>query len=165
MVTIERITPQNVAIFKDIRLRALQDAPLAFGSTYAAESKLTDADWLDRTVRWNGERGVGLLAMDDGTACGIAGSFLDEQDPTRAKLISMWVAPRDRRHGVGDLLVQAVLAWARRRQVQTLFLMVTSVNESAMRFYERLGFTPTGRTEPYPHDPAIIEFEMSLPVS
>lgn len=164
MITIERITPQNVATFKDVRLRALQDAPFAFGSTYTDESKLTDADWLNRATRWNGERGVGFLAFDAGTPCGITGSFLAETDPTQAKLISMWTAPSHRRRGIGRRLVHEVLHWARDRHVHTLLLMVTSVNESAIRFYERLGFTRTGRTEPYPHDPAIVEFEMSLPI-
>lgn len=164
MITIEPITPRNVSVFKDVRLRALQDTPLAFGSTYADERKLTDADWLNRATRWNGERGVGFLAFDGGAPCGIAGSFLVETDPTQAKLISMWTAPTHRQRGVGRLLVHQVLNWARLRHVHTLLLMVTSVNDSAIRFYERLGFTRTGRTEPYPHDSAIIEYEMSLPI-
>jgi ribosomal protein S18 acetylase RimI-like enzyme len=42
--------------------------------------------------------------------------------------------------------------------------MVTSVNEPAMRFYERLGFTRTGHTEPYPNDSSVLEYEMSRPV-
>jgi len=42
--------------------------------------------------------------------------------------------------------------------------MVTSNNERAIRFYERLGFAKTGRTEPYPNDLAIIEYEMLRPV-
>jgi ribosomal protein S18 acetylase RimI-like enzyme len=162
MITIEPITPLTVATFKDVRLRALKDAPLAFGSTYAEEWKLSDAEWLNRATRWNGERGVGLLAFDDGTPCGIAGSFLVESDPTQAKLISMWTAPAHRKRGIGRLLVHEVLNWARARQVHTLLLMVTSVNDSAIRFYERLGFSRTGHTEPYPHDPAIIEYEMSF---
>ncbi len=54
-----------------------------------------------------------------------------------------------------------VVAWARMRGARTLQLMVTSVNKPAMRFYERLGFTRTGRTEPYPNDPAVIEYEMA----
>jgi len=45
-----------------------------------------------------------------------------------------------------------------------LLLMVTSNNEPAMRFYEKLGFTRTGRTEPYSNDPAVFEYEMSLPI-
>ena len=38
--------------------------------------------------------------------------------------------------------------------------MVTSNNDAAMRFYESLGFVRTGRTEPYPNDAALVEFEM-----
>jgi ribosomal protein S18 acetylase RimI-like enzyme len=43
-----------------------------------------------------------------------------------------------------------------------LWLMVTSVNPGATRFYQRLGFCKTGKTEPYPNDPAIFEYEMML---
>jgi ribosomal protein S18 acetylase RimI-like enzyme len=47
---------------------------------------------------------------------------------------------------------------------RALQLMVTSNNEPATRFYERLGFTRTGRTEPYPNDPVVIEYEMARPI-
>ena len=42
--------------------------------------------------------------------------------------------------------------------------MVTSANLAAISFYQRLGFIRTGRTEPYPNDPAIFEYEMSKPI-
>ena len=164
MITIEPISSQNVSAFKAVRLRALQDTPLAFGSTHAQEIRLTDQDWLNRTLRWNGERGVGFLALDEGAPCGIAGSFLNNNDPAQAQLISMWTAPTHRQRGIGRLLVNEILTWARTRQARTLLLMVTSINHSAILFYERLGFTRTGRTEPYPNDPAILEYEMSLPI-
>jgi len=76
----------------------------------------------------------------------------------------MWTAPTHRQRGVGQLLVDQILVWARARGVCSLQLMVTSNNEPAMRFYQRLGFTRTGRTEPYPNDPAVIEYEMSMPI-
>lgn len=60
MIEIHQITEQNVQTFKTVRLRALQDAPHAFSATYAQESQLTDAEWLQRTQRWSGERGIGL---------------------------------------------------------------------------------------------------------
>ncbi|PYY17510.1 MAG: GNAT family N-acetyltransferase [Acidobacteria bacterium] len=161
MIFLERITPQNVLMFKAVRLRALQDAPSAFGSTYARESQCSDAEWLERAEKWSGERGIGYLAVERGEACGIAGSFLSQHDPTCAHLISMWTAPTHRRQGVGRLLVGAILDWARQRGARTLRLMVTSNNEPAISFYQRLGFTLTGRTEPYPNDPALIEYEMS----
>ncbi len=161
MVRVEPITPQNTLLFRAVRLRALQEAPYAFGSTYERESQLTDADWSKRVERWNGETGVGFLAFNDGDVCGIAGAFLDEHDRTKTHLISMWTAPLHRKQGVGRLLVNAVLDWARSRNARMLHLMVTSNNESAIRFYDRLGFSRTGRTEPYPNDPAVVEYEMS----
>ncbi|MBS1839935.1 MAG: GNAT family N-acetyltransferase [Acidobacteria bacterium] len=164
MILIEQITPHNVSAFKEVRLCALREAPYAFGSTYAREVQFDDAEWAKRLERWNGKRGVGFLAMDDSMGCGIAGSLLDESDATRAQLVSMWTAPTHRGRGVGRLLVNAVLDWGKDRNVRTLLLMVTSNNESAIRFYERLGFARTGRTEPYPNDPAQFEHEMSRQV-
>ena len=161
MIVIEPITPLNVAVFKDVRLRALQEAPYAFGSTYGREVQFDHAEWARRVDRWNGERGVGFLAMDGATACGVAGSLLDENNPTRAQIVSMWTAPTHRQLGIGRLLVNAVLDWARTRNVHALLLMVTSNNDPAIRFYERLGFTKTGRTEPYPNNPSVFEVEMS----
>ena len=165
MITIDPITPKNIVLFKSVRLRALQEAPYAFGSTYAKEAEFDDAEWLRRAERWNGERGIGFLAMDGSDGCGIAGAFLDSNDATQAQLVSMWTAPTHRQQGVGRMLVNEVLAWARLRSARTLLLMVTSNNEAAMRFYEKLGFTRTGRSEPYPNDPDVIEYEMSRAVS
>jgi GNAT superfamily N-acetyltransferase len=137
MIAIEPITAQNVWVFKAVRLRALEDAPHAFASTYAKESQLTDSDWMKRVERWNGETAAGFLAIDedDDTACGIAGSFLDQNDPSRgspatpgfgvagvvthAHLISMWTAPIHRKRGVGRLLVSEVLKWARGRNARS----------------------------------------------
>jgi ribosomal protein S18 acetylase RimI-like enzyme len=107
-----------------------------------------------------GEIGIGFLAMDGATACGIVGAFLDAKDPTQALLVSMWTAPQYRQRGTGRLLVDAVVRWAQERGARTLLLMVTSNNDPAMRFYERLGFARTGRTEPYPNNPDVIEYEM-----
>jgi ribosomal protein S18 acetylase RimI-like enzyme len=164
LLSVHKITRNKADLFKAVRLRALQDAPHAFASTYEQESKFSDAEWHARIERWNGERGIGFLAMDSGEPCGLAGSLLDEADATRAQLVSVWTAPTYRRQGVGCVLVNAVIAWARSRKARVLRLMVTQTNEPAIRFYERLGFAMTGRTEPYPNDPALAECEMSLSI-
>jgi len=160
----EPITARNAFVFKTVRLRALQDAPYAFSATYAKESQFPDAEWARRAERWNGETGVGFLAVDGDNACGIVEAFLDA-NATRAQLVSMWTAPTHRRRGVGRLLVNEVLRWACLRGASSLLLMVTSNNEPAMRFYEKLGFGRTGRTGPYPHDTGVLEYEMSRAVS
>ena len=165
MIDLEPITDASVDLFKDIRLRALQDSPGAFGSTYAWESQLPDAEWMNRVRRWNGITGIGYLAMNEGIPCGIAGCLLHEDDATGAQLISMWVAPAHRKLGVGRLLVEEAGRWARSRGALRLQLMVTGRNESAIRFYQRLGFAFTGKTIPYRNDPTEIEREMELAIA
>lgn len=161
MISIVPITNRNFLVFKAVRLRALQDSPFAFGSTYARESKFPDAEWLRRAENWNGARGAGFLAMDRNEACGIVGSFLDESDRTQARLVSMWTSPAYRRQGVGALLVSAAESWARGAGASAMTLMVTSHNPSAQLFYERLGYEFTGFQMPWPNDPDVLQREMS----
>lgn len=163
-VALQPITPLNALQFKAVRLQALNDTPNAFGSTYAKESQLSDADWLKRAADWNSERSIGYLAMDAGVACGIVAGFLDEHDPLRVNVISMWVAPSHRRAGVGRSLIDAICAWARDRGARQMHLMVTSVNHPAMEFYKQIGFAMTGNAKPYSNDPKITEYEMARSV-
>jgi len=161
MLTLERISPENVAAFKATRLSALQDSPTAFGSTYAKEVKLSDADWCQRAIDWSNQRSTGYLAMEEGTPCGIGAAFLDAKDTEKAHLVSMWVAPAQRGKGVGLALVSAIRSWAKDHGARTLRLSVTNNNDRAIEFYRRIGFSMTGKTEPYPNDPALFEYEMS----
>ena len=165
MTVLHRITPAMASHYKAVRLRALLDTPNAFGSTYLRESQFTEDEWSKRAANLDGERAVGYLAFDDDQYCGIVGCFLHEDDPQKANLVSMWVAPEYRRRSVGRLLIDAVRSWVGDRGVKTLLLMVTSCNQDAMEFYRRIGFSMTGHTEPYPNDPALIEYEMSTQLS
>ena len=161
MPVLAPITLENLALFREIRLRALEQDPGVFGSTYAREAALAESEWAARVRRWNGERGIGFLAMDGEAPCGLAGALLEEADPLRAQLVSMWTAPTHRRAGVGRLLVEGVLGWASSRCLPVIYLSVVNNNSSAIRFYETLGFTRTGKTTPYPNDAALFEYEMS----
>jgi ribosomal protein S18 acetylase RimI-like enzyme len=165
MISLEPVTPRNVTMFKEIRLRALQDAPSAFSSTYAKESQLSDAAWIERASQWSGERSVAYLAMDSDIPCGIGAAFLDEEDDTRAQLVSMWVAPSYRRLGIASSLVKAIIDWARLHGVCTLRLLVTSNNDAAIKFYDRLGFTMIGCIAAHANDPSLGDCEMSRALS
>jgi ribosomal protein S18 acetylase RimI-like enzyme len=160
MPILEQITAKNAMAFKAVRLQALKDSPLAFGSTYAKESQLSDADWLKRAAEWSSERSIAYLAMDGASPCGIAGAFLGETDPSKAHLVSMWVAQNHRRSGLGRALAGTLIAWAEERNAQSLHLAVTNSNRAAIAFYKQIGFRMTEKTAPYPNDPALFEYEM-----
>ena len=165
MISLKRITPADVTLFKTVRLRALHDTPSAFSSTYAEECRLADAEWTARISEWSGSASMTYIAMDADAACGIAGGYLERGDRSRAHLVSMWVAPNHRRLGVGAKLVDAIINWARNQNARTLELIVTSNNDGAINFYTRLGFTFTGKTSQYRNDPALTDQEMIRSIS
>jgi ribosomal protein S18 acetylase RimI-like enzyme len=164
MIAIVPITRQNALVVKNLRLRALQDSPNAFSSTYARESAFTDADWITRAEQLDGERGIGFLATDADIACGMAIGFLGRDDGRSADLLAMWVSPEHRRHGIGCALVNGVLAWARMRGIHVVRLMVTCNNDPAIALYRSLGFVLSGQTKPHAHDPNLRDCEMSCPL-
>ena len=162
LIVIERISLSSAFVFKDVRLRALEEAPTAFSSTYAKEAAFPDDEWKKRAMRWSSGASAGFLAFDGNRGCGMVFSFAEELNPARAQVVSMWVAPEVRRDGVGRRLIETVAEWARGREMRELKLMVTSVNHGAIAFYERLGFRMTGMEEVYPNDASIRQFEMVL---
>jgi ribosomal protein S18 acetylase RimI-like enzyme len=160
MIMIEQLTPDMAGQLKTVRLSALLDTPSAFGSTFAKESQLSDEDWLNRVTKWNSEDSVCYLAMAQDEACGIVAGKVVEHDPRRAYVLSMWVSPAYRRHSLGARLVNAIQLWATNAGVSELILTVVNTNSVAIDFYRKLGFVFTGKTEPYPNDPALFEYEM-----
>ena len=59
-----------------------------------------------------------------------------------------------RGRGVGEALIQALIAWAQREGYERLILDVGEHNSHAIALYARLGFEPTGQVSvlPAPHD-------------
>jgi GNAT superfamily N-acetyltransferase len=161
-ITLRAISAADKDLYRETRLRALQDTPSAFGSTYAREAAFTDAEWQQRAANLASGHAIGYLALDGDLACGLIAALPSEEIPNCYTVVSMWVAPTHRRLGVGTLLIDGIKEWAESRNAHELRLMVTSNNPSAMDFYLRNGFTPTGHTGPYPNDAAVFEHEMLL---
>lgn len=153
--SVRLLTPADWRTFRAVRLQALADAPLAFGSTLSEERERPDRAWGQRLAgracfaAWHGQDAVGVV-------CGIA----SDEEVGAAELISMWVHPAERGTGIAGQLVDAVLAWAAAEGYGEVRLWVTDGNDRAERLYARHGFRRTGGTQPYPNDPERVELEM-----
>ncbi|HVT64852.1 MAG TPA: GNAT family N-acetyltransferase [Mycobacteriales bacterium] len=157
---IRRITPDDIEVYRQVRLQALADSPASFGSTYAAELAFSDETWRERVVGASAGADHAMFLAFDGKECiGLVGGFTDDLGADR-QLISMWVAPPYRGSGVAAELVDAVLAWAIEGGAKTVGLWVTRGNDRAQRLYERMGFVVTGDVQPLPWDPCRDELRM-----
>ena len=135
-VEIQRIGPDEWEVFRDLRLRALREAPYAFGSRYADWAQAPEERWRDRLANVP----LNLVARMGGELVGMASGVVEDD---RAELISMWVDPVARGSGVADALIEAVVAWARTGGRST-YLMVRSENARAISAYARAGFVDLG---------------------
>lgn len=152
---------------RDLRLRALRDAPLAFGSTYEREAAYTDERWQRQaTAAEAGVDEVVVVAVVDGNHVGMARGYLGWSDEPYHRpvvwLIGVYVDPHWRGRTLGRKLSAEVVAWARERGAHEVLLHVADWNASARRAYESLGFLPTGVRTTLAHDATIPEAEMSL---
>lgn len=158
---LRRLRAGEGARFRELRLRALQDNPEAFGSSYELELELGTDAW-ERFAEGS-ERALTeiVFVAEEGAWLGMAGGYLQQDDPTVAGLWGMWVAPEARRRALGSHLADAIAAWARARKALRLDLSVTNRAEAAVALYERLGFTPTGEREPLASDPEVLKIGLS----
>ena len=148
--------PDDWQAYRDIRLRMLQEAPDAYGSSYAFEAGFSESVWRQRAGN-----PMLFLAMDRrgevvGTATGLEGR------EGAVDIVAMYVAPEARGQGCAELLLNAVAAAARERGARRLELPVTAGNRAASRCYSRYGFLPTGRAWPMERKPELTELELSL---
>lgn len=148
-VRVRRAIPAEWQRVRELRLRSLEDAPEAFGSTLEEEQAFGQPEWVAWIEGWEGATNALYVAEaeDDGAWVGMAvGSRTGEEG--RAHLYGMWVDPAWRTRGVGARLVHEVIAWAGSWGARSMVLGVTETNDGAARFYERLGFADTGLRHP-----------------
>jgi ribosomal protein S18 acetylase RimI-like enzyme len=142
---IRRLRPDEWRELRALRLRALADAPDAFGATLAEAEGEPDAAW---QLRAGSADRVVVVAERDGRLVGMASGGRAPVDETAAGLYSMWVEPGARGTGVAGAIVAAVVEWAREAGYPVLGLGVTTTNARAIALYRRLGFVDSGRRFP-----------------
>lgn len=160
---LHRVTEEDWASHRDLRLAMLQDAPDAFWTTYDELAAYTESQWR-RSV--TGAATFLQARAADATPSGTLGVLpqgYEESLPVpgdAANLVAMYVVPWARGHGVGDLLMDAARQLALDLGRTRLLLEVTSNNEPAIALYRRTGFRFTGNTVPHPRRADLVEREM-----
>jgi GNAT superfamily N-acetyltransferase len=154
MVEVRRVRAEQWQNLRDVRLRALEDAPDAFATRYEEARLRPEAWWTDWAARSaEGDVQAMFLAWEGDEPVGIVGSFLE--DDGRRWLIAMWADPAARGRGVGRALVEATTAFARAAGSRELYLQVLVGNDSAHSLYLECGFEDDGPGEPHDERPTI----------
>jgi ribosomal protein S18 acetylase RimI-like enzyme len=145
---------------RELRIRALADAPDAFSSTLEEAMTLPEAVW--REWAEGGPASVDFLAREDGLAVGMVAIFVEPSTPKRTQLVAMWVDPRHRRRGIARALIDQALRWSAERQAREVILWVTDSNTAARTLYEQAGFRPTGERQPLPSNRGLSQSLLRL---
>ncbi len=131
-----------------LRLRALQDSPQAFGSSYEESSLLTMDEVRERvrTRNISGDNFV-LMAEIDNEFVGMVGFFRQQALKSRHKGViwGMFVDARHRGKGLGKMLLSMALERVQQLQgLEQVHLTVVVAQDPARNLYLRLGFEPWG---------------------
>jgi GNAT superfamily N-acetyltransferase len=165
-VSLRRLAPSEVALHRELRLRALQDSPDSFAETFAEAFARPPEYWeaLTRSVTAPDPQ-VMLLAGHGADVVGSAYGLLDRAQAGAGRVGGMWVAPAWRRRGVGRALLAGVIDWARECGLGRLGLWAPAHSPAAIALYAGAGFRETGERRSIPTNPSrwIVAMERQLP--
>ena len=162
---IRRIRAGEAPALRELRLRALADAPAAFASSVAAESQLPDDHWLQLVDdALAGEEATVTVALDGARWVGMAAGRWFERERGIAQLWGLWVDPDARGTGTAPALVGAVRDWAAAGGATFIRLGVIEPADALRRFYARLGFVALDDPAPMRIDPTRLAVFMVRPV-
>jgi ribosomal protein S18 acetylase RimI-like enzyme len=143
---IRKLTEDDLDALWSLRLRSLKDNPEAFGSTYEETLERGKENMRQRLLRPHVETFY-VGAFEEESLVGMVGFFRESgtKGLHNGYIISMYVAPEQRGHGVGKALVAEAIAQARTiPELEQLLLAVVTTNTAARRLYRSLGFEVYG---------------------
>ncbi|MCW3783687.1 GNAT family N-acetyltransferase [Defluviimonas salinarum] len=137
-----RITPEEAALWRRIRLLALATAPEAFSTRHAEWESRPLADFAAQIAA-----NPVFLAFDNAEPVGSASWSRDTELQTRGWLTSVFVAPSARGRGHAPALIVATLADAAAAGIREMRLEVGAANRVAQEVYAKVGFAPVPASE------------------
>jgi ribosomal protein S18 acetylase RimI-like enzyme len=142
MIPIRKLNGGDWEILREIRIKALTDAPLAFNMSLEEASSKDDSYWKAKVLEWDW-----FVAVDAGKPVGTVSveyASLEKEKHT-VDLRSLYVVPEHRTRGIGRMLMDAALAdIMQRSEIVRIGLWVMESQKEAIALYESLGFEREG---------------------
>ena len=147
-IIIRHATLADVNSFRELRLEALKNHPTAFGQDYT-ENLLQPQKYWEEKLTVKSEEQALFFAEQNGQLIGMTGIFrrLSKKSMHSASIWGVYVKPEWRGRHISEALAHSCLNWAKQQNVIVVKLGVLTNNFSAIRCYERCGFSTYG-TEP-----------------
>lgn len=147
-LVIREATPADAVRFRQLRLDALQNNPIAFTADYQKNLNHPAKYWQDLLTLQADEATI-FLAEHEENLIGMTGIARGGSPKTRhaAWVWGVYVCPEWRGLHIAEELIRSCFTWAKSRKIVLAKLGVAAVNEPAIKCYERCGFKTYG-TEP-----------------
>lgn len=161
-IDIREARPADATQFRELRLGALQDSPIAFSADYQKNLQHPLKHWEDMLTVHADESTI-FLAKQENHLIGTTGIARGGSPKTRhsAWVWGVYVTPEWRGLHIAEELIQSCFTWAKAGGIVIAKLGVAAINKSAIRCYERCGFRIFG-TEPRAlfYDGSYYDFHM-----
>jgi len=143
---VRKLTPADATAFQSLRLLGLRECPTAFASSYEEECNIALPSIADRLGPRHDRAIFG--AFEEQELIGLVGVKREDLRKLshKAYIWGMYVAPANRKRGVGRQLIGEALSFALSElHVRQVMLGVNAENGAAIALYEHMGFKSFGR--------------------
>jgi [ribosomal protein S18]-alanine N-acetyltransferase len=142
---------EGAGVSKKMLIRLLQPADIPDLASILEESS--------EAARWSRES-IGKLRMSEGflglvseLAGGVCGFVCGRQVADEGEILNLAIRCENRKKGEGRALLSAALEKLQRGGVRRVYLEVRESNSTAIAFYQKQGFSKTGRRPGYYREP------------
>lgn len=134
------------AEYKALRLKALQDAPMAFTDTLDEAVKNVNEHWIGH-LKAEDNNSINLFAQKRDKLVGMIAALFDKREKMKhvAEIVGVYVDPEYRGNGIGSLLMTEIINKIKKRsEIKKINLSVITTQKAAVALYKKFGFKIAG---------------------
>ena len=148
-ITVSTLSISDWPAYKTLRLKALQDDPMAFTNSFQESIDKVNDYWIGHLKAEDSES-VTLFAKKGNKLAGMVSAIFNDRQKTKhiAEIVGAYVDPEFRGHGIGSLLMEAIMNKIKQNpNVEKIKLDVITTQKPAVALYKKFGFKVVGEFE------------------